>query len=125
MRSMWRPALIACVLIGACPVPAPAELRLPALISDHMVVQQRRPIRIWGWADPGAKVTVRLADRSARATADDQGRWRAALPRLKAGGPHELTVETDTGEKKTIHDVLVGEVWVCGGQSNMEWSVEM
>ena len=100
---------------------ATAEVKLPALIGDNMVVQQGRPVVIWGWADPGEQVTVRLAADSQSATADAAGKWKVQLPALRPGEPLEMTV---TGKNSlTLHNILVGEVWVCSGQSNMEMPV--
>ncbi len=98
-------------------------MRLAALFTDGMVLQRDCPIRVWGWADPGQTITVELAGRSARAVAGSDGRWEAALPALPAGGPHTLTVSGPG--RLVVRDVLVGEVWVCSGQSNMEWPLEM
>src|SRR6056297_298239 len=100
-----------------------AELRLPAIFSDSMVVQREKPIHIWGWTTPGQNVSVTLADRSANAVADASGRFDVNLPSLIAGGPFELVIEAD--EKKVIEDVLIGEVWICSGQSNMAWPVSV
>ena len=100
---------------------AVAAVRLPALISDNMVLQQDLPANVWGWADPGEKVTVTFADKSTETTADAAGQWRVRLPVLTSGTVGELTVVgTNT---LTVKNVAVGEVWVCSGQSNMEWSV--
>lgn len=98
---------------------ASAEVRLPALFGDRMVLQQGTPLRIWGWADAGESVTVRLAGQEAGATTDATGRWRVELWPLAAGGPHVLEV----AGRNTLRfeDVLVGEVWIASGQSNMEW----
>jgi sialate O-acetylesterase len=100
---------------------ASADVRLPALFGDHMVVQQAAPVRVWGWADAGEGVTVRLAGQEAKATADERGQWSVQLPPLAAGGPHTL----DVVGKNTLRvtDVLVGEVWIASGQSNMEFSL--
>lgn len=100
---------------------ADAELRIPNVFGNHMVVQQNAPIRVWGWTDPGQKVTVELADKSATGTAGADGRFDVTLEELSAGGPHSLTIRA--GETVTFDDVLVGEVWICSGQSNMQWSV--
>jgi len=101
---------------------APAEVRLPGFFNDHMVLQRGAPIPIWGWAEPGEKVSVRIADAAAvSATADADGKWRVELPSMPAGVPHTLTVAA--ANTITIRDVLVGEVWLCSGQSNMEWTV--
>ncbi len=101
--------------------PILAEVRLPSILGDHMVVQRDRPVSLWGWDDAGAGVTVTLGQASATATADADGRWMVQLPAMAAGGPHTITIEgTST---VTLKDVLVGEVWLCSGQSNMEWTV--
>jgi sialate O-acetylesterase len=94
---------------------------LPSLFTDHMVLQQKMPIRIWGWANPGEKITVSFAGKNAQAAANDDGRWMVELPPLLADSqPQDLTVQ-DAFERIVIHDVLVGEVWICSGQSNMEF----
>jgi sialate O-acetylesterase len=98
---------------------AKAEVRLPAILSDNMVLQQGVKLRIWGNAKPGERVTVSLKDKSASTVTDAQGRWQVWLDPLKAGGPLELTVKGDN--VLTIRNVLIGEVWLCSGQSNMEW----
>ena len=98
-----------------------AEIRLPALISDRMLLQQDTPIRIWGWANPGEQVWVQFLEQTARTAADSLGRWEAFLAPLKAGGPFQMVV---SGENTiTLTDILVGEVWIASGQSNMAWSV--
>jgi len=100
---------------------APAAVKLPAMIGDNMVLQREQPLPLWGWDAPGAKVTVTLGDAKATATANDKGKWMVQLPAMKAGGPHTLCVQgSDT---VTVKNILVGEVWICSGQSNMEWSV--
>lgn len=91
------------------------------LFGDHMVLQRGKANRIWGWTKPGREVSVQVAGISAAATAAPDGRWQVELPAPPAGGPYELTV---TGpENVTLHDVLVGDVWLCGGQSNMAFSL--
>jgi len=98
-----------------------AELRLPAVFSDHMVLQRDRPIPIWGWTDPGRRVEVALGGVRAEVHATRDGRWQAVLPAQVAGGPHTVTVTGD--DTITLRDVMVGEVWVASGQSNMERGV--
>ena len=102
--------------------PSTSALKLPALFSDHMVLQQIMSCPVWGWARDGTPVTVEINGKQAKTTARD-GRWQVKLPVMEAGGPYTLTISTPD---KTIElkDVLVGEVWVCSGQSNMEWPVE-
>lgn len=100
---------------------AGAEVRLPACFSDNLVLQRDMPIRLWGWAEAGEEVTVVLADHRAAAVTGADGKWTATLDPLPAGGPFELTV---TGRNAlTIKNVLVGEVWICSGQSNMAMGV--
>src|SRR4051812_41743034 len=103
--------------------PASAEVKLPAIFGSHMVLQRDQKDRVWGQAEPGEEVTVRIADQSKTAKAGPVGYWSVELDPMPAGGPHELTV---TG-KNTVkfEDVLVGEVWICSGQSNMQWPVEL
>lgn len=99
-----------------------AEVRLPNLFTDHMVLQRGQPVKVWGWARPGEKVTVNFRRQRVTAKTDADGRWLAKLRSEKAGGPDVLTV---AGENSiTINDVLVGEVWVASGQSNMEWPLK-
>ena len=115
------------LLLSACllaPVAAAAdgEPLLHAMFQDHAVLQRDEPLRVWGQADPGAQVRVSLAGKRASARADADGRWEARLPALKAGGPHVLDV-TAGARSQRVSDVLVGDVWLCSGQSNMELQV--
>ncbi len=99
---------------------APAALQLAKLFSDHMVLQQEKPIRIWGFDTPGTNVVVTLNGQSQQATADKDGAWRVTLPAMKADGKkHTMTVAGST--TITLQNVVLGEVWICSGQSNMEW----
>lgn len=98
-----------------------AELKMSSVFGNHMVLQQKQPVRIWGWTKPGQNVTVEFADQTARTTAGDDGRFELSLKPVHAGGPYTLKVAAD--ETKTFEDVLVGEVWLCSGQSNMQWAV--
>jgi sialate O-acetylesterase len=98
-----------------------AEVSLPNIFGDHMVLQRGQQNPVWGWADKGEKVTVTIGDQSHSATANDKGEWRVKLAPMKVGKPLTLTVKGRNTFKFT--DVLVGEVWICSGQSNMAWSV--
>lgn len=126
-RSLLLATLVALTLPTAARAQAVAEpatnTALASIFSDHMVLQRDMEIPIWGTAEPGAEVTVKLGDESADTKADDDGKWRANLPSLEAGGPHELTVKVGD-ETTTLSDVLIGDVWVASGQSNMEWEVK-
>ena len=96
-----------------------AEVHLPSIISDNMVLQSGMKVRIWGTANAGERVTVTFGKNAANTVADAQGRWQIWLGPLKPGPPAELIVKGDN--VLTIKNVLVGEVWICSGQSNMEW----
>ncbi|NOT95698.1 MAG: sialate O-acetylesterase [Nitrospira sp.] len=95
-----------------------AELKLPAIIGDHMVLQQKQTNPIWGWDTPGTRITVVFAGQSQATTADNEGRWTVKLTALPANAtPQTLTI-IGTGTRE-VQDVLIGEVWMCSGQSNM------
>jgi len=99
-----------------------ADVKVPALFTDQMVLQREHANPLWGWADPGEEVHVVIAQRQAKKTkADEDGKWRVVLDPLPAGGPHKIVIEGKN--RLVIDDVLVGEVWVCSGQSNMAWTV--
>ena len=102
-----------------------AELRLPGFFGDHMVFQRDAPIPIWGWADPGKTVKVSLGGVPETAEAGEDGRWKLALPAMPAAKTSLILKVWIEGEIPLIEvkDVLVGEVWLCSGQSNMEWTV--
>ena len=97
-----------------------ADVRLPNVFGSHMVVQRRKPVPVWGWADPNETVTVRLNTQTKSVKTGKDGKWRVSLDPMEAGGPYQLIVK---GKKNTVtfDDVLAGEVWICSGQSNMEW----
>ncbi|MBV8878339.1 MAG: sialate O-acetylesterase [Planctomycetaceae bacterium] len=98
-----------------------AELKLHTLFADHMVLQADFACPVWGTAEAGEEISVSIGGQKKTAKAEADGKWSLKLDPLKAGGPHEMTVAGKTSV--TVKDVLVGEVWVCSGQSNMEWVV--
>ncbi len=119
---MRRGALGLCIgLLGMVAVGATrADVRLPALLGDHAVLQQQSRVRLWGWAEPNEAVTVRASwpGDAVQVTTDAEGHWEAYVATPAAGGPFEIAI---TGQNTlTLKDILVGEVWVCSGQSNME-----
>ena len=121
-RITLRTAL-ACLTTGLLTATvAKADVTLPAVIGSHMVLQREAPISVWGWADPGEEISITLGEMRAKTTADAQGNWLVKLPGLPAAAePLEMTVAGKNTIK--LEDILVGEVWVGSGQSNMQWSV--
>jgi len=113
---------VAVLLVLALATLGSAAVRMPHVFGDHMVLQRNMAVPVWGWASPGEQVSVQLdSEAPLRVTADAEGKWQVKLPPHKAGGPHVLKVK---GEKElTFQDVLFGEVWLCSGQSNMEFTV--
>ena len=99
-----------------------AQLRLARLFTDHAVLQRQKPIPVWGWANPNEQVTVALANQTQQAKADKNGKWQVKFAAMEAGGPHTLTASTPSGRLE-FTDILIGDVWLCSGQSNMEWTV--
>jgi len=118
-RGVRAAAVAVAALLAAA---ACAELTVAPPAGDAMVVQRGRRIVVRGTAPAGGEVALALAGVTARARADAAGRWEASLPPLPAGGPHELVIAAGE-DALTVHDVLVGDLWVCSGQSNMEWPV--
>lgn len=111
------------ILFAACLATVQADIRLPAIFTEHMVLQQGREIPVWGWGEAGEAVTVSLCGKDATTTTGADGKWMTKLPALTAGGPFEMKI---VGKNTvTFADVLIGEVWVCSGQSNMEWTVKL
>lgn len=108
------------LLLMAFALGAMAQLRLPAIISDHMVIQRGEPVHVWGWAAPGQKVTATLAGHKATVRTGKDGRWSLYLPAISAAGPHTLTVSAGK-ESLSVTDILAGEVWMTSGQSNMDF----
>ena len=96
---------------------------LASIFQDHAVLQRERPLAVWGSAAPGDAVTVSLNGQQASAKADASGRWSAQLPAMEAGGPFTLEARTGSGTTQALSDILIGDVWLCSGQSNMEFPV--
>jgi sialate O-acetylesterase len=123
--SLARYFLLASTVIGLSLLSSRgvrADVTLPAIFSDHAVLQREMSVPIWGKADPGEEVTLAIAGQTHKATADDQGKWRVTLEPLSVGEPLKLVVEGKDSRVER-NDILVGEVWICSGQSNMEWPV--
>ena len=119
----FLPILLA--VLAGCSSLFAAGFRLAAPISDHMVLQREKPVAVWGWADAGESVTVAFAGQSKSATANADGKWILKLDALKASAePRTLVVSGKDGHKVEVKDVLVGEVWLGSGQSNMAMNVQ-
>jgi len=109
------------LLLAVLAATAQAEVHLSEVFGEHMVLQRDRPLNLWGRATPGQTLTVELAGRKARTRVGADGRWRVQLAALPAGGPHRLRVSGDQAIE--LNDVLIGDVWLLGGQSNMEFTL--
>jgi sialate O-acetylesterase len=99
------------------------QVKLARLFSDHVVLQRQKPIPVWGWANPSESVTVSLGAQNKTVQADSGGKWTVEFAPMEAGGPFELKVSAKSGNL-IVKDILIGEVWLLSGQSNMEWTVK-
>ena len=121
---MQNPFLLPATALVTCLglLSASAEVRLPKVFGSHMVLQQEQPLVFWGWADAGETVQIQAGDTKGQTKANDKGEWKVVLPARKAGGaPIKVTVSGSN--KVEFDDVLIGEVWLCSGQSNMEMGI--
>lgn len=115
-------ATLAATVMAVLPPPgASAEIRVPRVISSHMVIQRGVPVAIWGWAPDGQKVAVEFRGQSVSAIAKG-GRWRVVMAPMEAGGPDDMVIAG--ANTLVVKDVLVGEIWMAAGQSNMNWPLE-
>ncbi|MCX6868342.1 MAG: hypothetical protein NTV46_19475 [Verrucomicrobia bacterium] len=108
--------LLASIMVTA--MPATADVRLPKIFTDNMMLQRYLPVRVWGWADAGEAVSVTLDGKNAATQTDKKGQWAVELPAIKAGENLELTIKGKN--TLALKNILIGDIWVCGGQSNME-----
>jgi sialate O-acetylesterase len=99
------------------------QLKTAQLFNNHMVLQRNKPIKIWGWCSPKDQIIVTLHDKEAKTITDLNGKWILTLPAMEAGGPYVLTVKSKI-QTLSYKDVMLGEVWLCSGQSNMEWPMK-
>ena len=117
------PYLSMSLVLIASLVEAQAAIRLPSVIGDHMVLQRRMHVSVWGGADPGEEIVVSFREQRKRARAEANGNWKIMLDPMEAGGPFEMRIEGK--DKILLRDILVGEVWLASGQSNMWWPVKL
>jgi sialate O-acetylesterase len=116
--------ILAVVTVCCLAMITQAQVKLPRIFGDNMVLQREKPIAVWGWAKAKEKVTIKFHDQVKTVVADKNGKWSVKLNAEKAGGPYTLTVNGKTNTVK-FNNVLVGEVWICSGQSNMEWPLRL
>ena len=114
-----RLLMILVVMTGMMTTETLASVRLPKLVGDNMVLQQHTPLKIWGWADAGEKVEVSFRGHHATALANDKGEWSVTLPAQSAGGP--FTMDIKGNNTIALKNILIGDVWLASGQSNMEF----
>jgi sialate O-acetylesterase len=123
MTSRFRLIPLAVALLVTCLVTtSQADVKLASIFGDSMVLQRELPVPVWGWAEPGEEVTVTLGEQTKQATADKDGRWQVKLDPLKANADG-VTLKVSGKNTIELKDVLIGEVWICSGQSNMEWAL--
>ena len=121
MKSYMKKTIVFCsqVLLSFS---LAAQVKLPKIFSDSMVLQRNAPVRVWGWAAPAEAITVQFHQQQRSVKADANGNWEAVLAPEPVGGPYDLQVKGKT--TITLHGILMGDVWVCSGQSNMEMPVK-
>jgi sialate O-acetylesterase len=106
-------------LLVSITITSNAEVKLPKVFTNDMVLQRDIPIKIWGWADKRETIAITFLNETVEVKADRKGHWTAELKPAEAGGPYELVIK---GENEiTLSNILVGDVWICSGQSNMQW----
>ncbi len=121
MKRSFSILLLLCAMLMGSVNESAADVTLPRIFSSNMVLQQGIEIPVWGWASPGEKVTVTLGKTTVTTRTGRDGKWKVKLPRFGYGGPYTMTV---TGRNKVVFDnVMIGEVWIASGQSNMEWQL--
>ena len=114
-----RPYGLAILFVLAMPFMALSQIKLPSLVSDSMVLQRNQNVKIWGWATPGENITVSFRQKTHKAVTGSDKKWAITLPPMKEGGPYDMVIKGSN--EITVHNILVGDVWLCSGQSNMEF----
>ena len=116
--------ILATLVVLLVSIDLEAQIKLPVIFGDHMVIQQQATVPIWGWAQPSENVTIKMSwDTTTIRTKSDNGTfWKATINTPPAGGPHTITIKAGN-DARTVEDVMSGEVWIASGQSNMEWTM--
>ncbi|MGS2740013.1 sialate O-acetylesterase [Sinomicrobium sp. M5D2P17] len=120
---MMRSLLLLQFILGIYFTAYAQELRLPAFFTDNMVLQRDAPVTLWGWSTPGQEIKVEIARVQQSTRTNKEGKWKLQLPALPAGGPYSVSI-SDGESSIELENVLTGDVWLCGGQSNMEWPLK-
>ena len=121
-RSLFVCTVFLFFLFVGCQGPSATNVQPNELFTDNAVLQRGKDIIVWGTADPGGIVEVELGEGEAQAEVDEQGKWQATLPAMEAGGPYELEIEG--ADEISLKNIMVGDVWIASGQSNMEWALK-
>ena len=125
MRWSTRVLFLVIAIVGLQSRIICADVKLPAVIGSHMVLQRDQPVPVWGWAEPWESVTVKFAGTTSDAKADQTGQWQVSLPKFAANSqPQSMYIEGSSGFQIELTDILVGEVWFCTGPSNIFWPVQ-
>ena len=113
-------SIIVCLLLSFSTLSTSATVRLPSILGSHMVLQQNSEVKLWGWCSPSEKITIKTTWDTVtyRTTGESSAKWIQKIKTPVAGGPYSITINNTT----ILEDVMVGEIWLCSGQSNMEWS---
>ena len=114
--------LVSFLIFSFFQTPLVAKITLSKLFSDNMVMQRNQKIKVWGWADENEKIVLTFNKQTHRATPDTNGKWSIILTEMEAGGPFQMIV-AGMENKIVVSNILIGDVWICSGQSNMEWQV--
>jgi len=122
MKVFIKRIFVACIVLLCVSQVLLAQVRLPQLISDGMVLQHDTKLNIWGWASPGEKVSINFHHKTYKTTTLANGKWLVVINPIKSGGPHTMNIIASN--RITIHDILIGDVWFCSGQSNMVLPME-
>lgn len=118
-----RSRLITIIVGLICVTSLSAEIRISGVFNDHMVIQRDAPVKVWGWGDKGESITVTLNRQSRKTKVNNSGYWELQLKEMAYGGPYEMTV-AGWSNKIRIKNILIGDIWICSGQSNMEFQVK-
>ena len=125
MRKKLIPAVfvLSCLLFLINMNVAIAAIRLPAIIGDNMVLQRNVKVPLWGWADPGEKIQITFQKKVFECIAGNDGKWSVKLNAYRAGGPYQMVIQSSTTHL-LIKNILIGDVWITSGQSNMEFGIQ-